>query len=67
MPEVPIVFLYREPIEVLASHLVTSSAVCLRSGSMMHPDVRKLLGVATHTDTRDAPKEQRCAAYVPRQ
>lgn len=32
MPAVPITFIYRNPEEVMASHLVTSSAVCLRRG-----------------------------------
>ena len=33
LPSSPVVFLYRNPIEVMASHLVTSSAVCLRQRS----------------------------------
>ena len=66
-PNVPWIFVYRDPVQVMRSHLKTqhtTKAVCLRSLHSPTKDLKQLVFEKKQQDVSDLNKEEFCAAHL---
>lgn len=62
-PKTPWIFIHREPVETMMSHMVQATPPCLRQRNAPHAGLLRIAG-ASASDTSSMEKERFCAAHL---